>query len=136
GLMSELDPRVKRKEQKPKKDTDEIQFGAGKDNRFEAKTSDKVSEGKQSLGADEIKEAKIFKDAVNLETLFPKQNLEAANKIVMGQIQEKTPSPSLTELKATPETAAMEGAMKEYHPMMGIHDSGNKPIAMLGEATL
>lgn len=136
GLISEFDPRAKRKEQKPKKGTDEVQVGSEKGNRFETKTAEKASEGKQGLAADEIKEAKVFKDAVNLETLFPKQNLEAANKIVMGQIQEKTPSPSLAELKAVPETAALEGVMKEYHPMMGIHDSGNKPIVMLGEATL
>lgn len=134
GIISEYAPKLKKKEQTEKKEVlDEVIIGAGKNEKFDAKLG-KIKDAPESDGKI-IKGLKI-EDKVNLENLFPKQKLEAANKVVMGQIQNTKPTPSLTELKAAPETAAIEGMMKEYHPMMGIHDSGNRPIAMLDEATL
>lgn len=61
----------------------------------------------------------------------PAEILQASQQIVEGQLDPvKGPRGALKGLKTSPETAQMQMAPADFHPVMEIHDQGNAPIPL------
>ncbi|MCD6310403.1 MAG: hypothetical protein J7M18_06780 [Candidatus Eremiobacteraeota bacterium] len=131
GLLSELEKGKKKDEtEKTKQLIYSGSMSPAEEDR-ESKEIDLKSEMERTI--EKLGKLPSGKEKIdNIRKDVPPDKYEAAKKIVHQQIDTKSlePSESLKALKEVPEANGIRTRPADYHPIMDIHDTMNKPVTV------